>query len=102
MPDPKHAKLQEILKKRDLKADAGALGDAAINAFDGIEKVFERLRLLYDDERTQIPVKARILEVVLDAVKEGAKSRMPSNPADEMSDEEILKVIRGLQQQLPE
>lgn len=100
MPEPKHARLQEILKKRDLKADAGALGDAAVNAFDGIEKVFERLRLLYDDERTQVPVKARILEVVIDAVKEGAKTRMPTNPADEMSDEEIEKVIRGLTEQL--
>lgn len=100
MPEPKHAKLQEILKKRDLKADAGALGDAAVNAFDGIEKVFERLRLLYDDERTQVPVKARILEVVIDAVKEGAKTRMPTNPADELSDDEIAKVIRGLTEQL--
>ncbi len=96
MPDKARDQFKKILEQRDRTADVGALADAGLSEFGGADKIMRELRLLVDDERTQIPVKARIYEVILDLVKEASKDRVSSHPADGLSDEDLLKVAKGL------
>ena len=96
MQEKSRAKLQEILKQRDRTADVTVFADAATAEFGGAGRIFKELRLLFDDERTQIPVKARILEIVLDFAKEASKTRNMVDPSAGIPDDELAAVVEGL------
>jgi len=58
--------------------------------------VVAEMKLLYDDQRCPVQMKMKILEMVVDSIKESAKIRQPEDPASGMSDEDLRKTIEAL------
>jgi hypothetical protein len=89
-------KLKGIIKQRDRTADIHALADAGLQSFGGTDELIAQIKLLYDDERTAIPVKARLIELVIDFIKESSKTRTATDPTDGLSTEELENALMGL------
>jgi hypothetical protein len=86
-------RLKEIIQQRDRTADIHAFADAGLNAFGGIDELISQIKLLYDDERTQIPVKARLIEMVVDFIKESSKTRVAAGVADGLSEQDLENAL---------
>lgn len=89
-------KLQELISQRDRTADIGTFADEALAAFGGIKKLVGEMKIVYDDERTAMPVKARILESLVDFIKEASKTRKANDPADGVTDEDLAAAIKKI------
>jgi len=89
-------RLKEIIQQRDRTADIHAFADAGLSAFGGIDELISQIKLLYDDERTQIPVKARLIEMVVDFIKESSKTRVAAGVADGLTEQDLENALMAI------
>lgn len=90
----RQALLKAILDERNKQAHIGALAEAFLDRFGGVDGVMGELRLIYDNSTA--PIKAKIILSGVDLVREANPKSKGADPVQALSWNELEKAAQSL------
>lgn len=88
------ALLKSILDERNKQAHIGALAEAFLDKFGGVDGVMNELKLIY--ENSNAPIKAKIILSGVDLVREANPKSKTADPVQSLSWNELEKAAQSL------